>query len=201
MLQGSEIKRQENRDKFLTILETLVPEVPEKLLNYLEDSDFFRAPASTKYHDSYEGGLLQHSLNVYERLAQLNYQYLLGFPDNTVAKVALFHDVCKIGFYKREMRNKKLDDGRWIRTEVWGIDDQLPIGHGEKSVIILLRYGLPLTEEEILAIRWHMLGFDDCARTYAGGLALSNAMSKTNLVTALHMADLMSTWMQQGRDL
>lgn len=194
-MQGSEIKKQQNRDEFLTTLETLAPEVPDEFLNFLDDSDFFRAPASTKYHEAYEGGLLQHSLNVYERLAQLNYQYLLGFPDNTIAKVALFHDVCKANFYKREMRNKKLEDGRWVRTEVWAVDDQFPIGHGEKSVTILLQHGVPLTEEEILAIRWHMLGFDICAGTYAGGLALSSAMNKSTLVTALHIADLMSVWM------
>lgn len=188
-------RNRDNKQEFVNVLKSQT-NVPESFLAYLDTTDFFTAPASTKYHGAHEGGLLQHSLNVYEKLAALNFQYLLGFSDQTVAKVALLHDVCKIGFYKRDFRNIRLEDGRWIRKEVWVVDDKLPLGHGEKSVAVLLRNGVPLEEEEMLAVRWHMLSFDDSAHSYGGGLALSGAMNRTRLVGALHIADLMSTWME-----
>lgn len=193
-MQGLPERNRDNRAEFTRLLKEQT-DVPDGFLTYLDTTDFFKAPASTKYHDNHEGGLLQHSLNVYEKLTQLNYQFLMGFSDSSVIKTSLLHDVCKIGFYKREHRNVRLEDGRWIRKEVWIVEDQLPLGHGEKSVAVLLQNGVPLTEEEMLAIRWHMLSFDDSSSSYGGGQALSNAMNKSKLVSALHIADLMSTWL------
>jgi len=189
------VQRQKDQEDFIDILSSTAKDIPDAFFSYLDKSDFFSAPASTKYHDAQEGGLVRHSLKVYETLATLNYHYLLGFSDSTVAKTALLHDICKTGMYKRKLKNTKLADGRWVKTEVWEVQDELPLGHGEKSVIVLLSQGVPLTEEEQLAIRWHMGGFDESARAYAGSLALRNAMSRSKLPTALHIADMMSVWL------
>ena len=196
------VQRQKDQEDFVDILSSTAKDIPDAFFTYLDESDFFSAPASTKFHDAQEGGLVHHSLCVYETLATLNYQYLLGFSDSTVAKTALLHDICKVGFYRRTMKNTKMTDGRWVKTEVWEIKDGLPLGHGEKSVIVLLSHGVPLTEEEQLAIRWHMGGFDDTARSFAGSQALSSAMGISKLPTALHIADMMSVWLNgaQGRE-
>lgn len=193
----SKEKLLQNKIDFLDILTRCTPEIdPDgKFYHFLELSDFFTAPASTRYHESYDGGLVEHSLNVYKHLTHLNYQQLLGYSDSSIAKTALLHDICKANFYRRAYKNKKLEDGQWIRTLSWEVNDQLPLGHGEKSVTILLVHGVPLTDEEMLAIRWHMGGFDASARDYAGGQALSGAMSQSKLVTALHIADMMSVWL------
>ncbi len=187
-------QRTRNKKEILTIL-TQHNGTPGSLLEFLQNSDFFTAPASTKYHEAYEGGLAEHSLKVYENLCHLNYQYLLGYSDSTIAKVGLLHDVCKIGVYVRRMRNVKLEDGRWVRTEGWEFQDEFPFGHGEKSVALLLRHGVILSEAEMLAIRWHMGAFDDSFGGFAGSKSLSASMSKYPLVTALHIADLMSVWL------
>lgn len=187
----------QNREDFLDILRntTEIPEKSPQILKFLDDSDFWDAPASTRYHDCCEGGLVQHSLKVYEHLSMLNYNNLLGFSDEAVAKTSLFHDLCKANFYERGHTNKKLEDGRWVRVETFKVEDQLPIGHGEKSVILLVQHGVELTEEEALAIRWHMGAYDSAAKEYAGSQALSNSMTKHKLVTALHLADMMAVWL------
>lgn len=201
MSQNTQIKLSpqqlnKNRQDFLDILQnTQRLPLPKQFYCFLDSGDFWTAPASTRFHDSHEGGLVVHSLKVYEHLTILNYQQMLGFSEDSIAKTALFHDICKINFYKKSYRNKRLEDGRWIRMESYDIDDELPLGHGEKSVAILLAHQVPLTQEEMLAIRWHMGGFDASARDYAAGMALSSAMSKSKLVTALHLADMMATWL------
>ena len=183
-----------NKQDVLNILKE-VSDLPDALFTFLNNSDFWKAPASTRYHEAYEGGLVEHSLKVHKELSLLNYQKLLGFSDDTVAKTALFHDLCKVNFYRKIMRNKRMDDGRWMRVAGWEVDDQLPLGHGEKSLAILLKLGVQLTEEEMLAIRWHMGGFTDSANSFVGTQALSAAMGSTSLVTALHIADMMAVWM------
>jgi hypothetical protein len=188
-------QKENNKITFINTLELSEDQVPTSFYDYLERSDFYSAPASSKYHENYEGGLVEHSLKVYEHLATLNYNKLLRFSESTVAKVALLHDVCKINFYKKGMKNKRLEDGTWVRTEQYEINDSLPIGHGEKSVIVLLQHGVKLNEEEILAIRWHMGGYSASAKDYIGGQALAEAMASNQLVVALQIADLMSVWL------
>jgi len=193
----SPVQSKQNRMDFLDILTntTEIPKDNPKFMNYLEISDFYQAPASTKYHDSHEGGLLVHSLKTYENLLQLNYQKMLGFSDRSVAITALFHDICKVDFYRKTLRNQRMEDGTWKRVQTYMVEDQLPVGHGEKSAIILLNYQIKLTEEELLAIRWHMGGWDASAQNFAGGQALSNAYGKYKLPAALHLADMMATWL------
>ena len=152
------------KERFIEIYKKNIHrEGSEKLLEYLLSggSDFFTAPASTKYHGSYEGGLLEHSLNVYDCL--VNYLertrtkevYNMNYTDENIAIAALLHDLCKMNFYKTDFRNSKNEQGVWEKVPYYTIDDQLPYGHGEKSVYIITGF-MRLTREEAFAIRYHM---------------------------------------------
>lgn len=146
------------------------------LLEWLESTDFFTAPASTKYHGAYPGGLVKHSLSVYYTL--LTGPDMTGlYSPQTRAIVSLLHDVCKADYYAGEYPN-------------YTVKDQLPMGHGEKSVYLVMKH-MELTDDEALAIRWHMGAYDDAFR--GGSRALDEAMKKTPLVLALHHADMLAT--------
>ncbi len=187
---------QQNRTDFLDIMRnTTKISKMSPIMTFLDDSDFWEAPASTKYHEAYEGGLVQHSLKVYEHLSMLNYNNFLGFDDESIAKTALFHDLCKVNFYRKARKNKKMEDGRWITVEAYEVNDELPLGHGEKSLFLLVHHGVELTQEEALAIRWHMGAWDQSTRDFGASQALTGAMNQSKLVTALHIADMMSVWL------
>lgn len=152
------------KEEFIEIYrENIRREGADKLLEYLmsPSSDFFTAPASTRYHGAYEGGLVEHSLNVYEclcdYLARERVQELYGIEasEETVAIVSLLHDICKMNFYKKSFRNVKDGNGVWNKVPTYEIDDRLPYGHGEKSVYIVSGF-MRLTREEAFAIRYHM---------------------------------------------
>ena len=133
------------KEQFIQIYtENIKREGADKLLEFLEKSDFFTAPASTRFHGAYEGGLLQHSLNVYECLVdflsrpRVKERYKLEPTAETTAIVALLHDVCKVNFYTVQMRNAKNEQtGQWEKVPFYAIDDKLPYGHGEKSVYMI----------------------------------------------------------------
>ena len=152
-----------NKERFLEIYNTYIKrDGAERLLDYLlNSSDFFTAPASARFHSSYEGGLLDHSLNVYDCLVSyLNAprtKEIIGtsYSEESIAIVALLHDLCKVGVYKKGFRNVKDEKGTWQRVDTFEYDDQLPYGHGEKSVYIISGY-MRLTREEAFAIRYHM---------------------------------------------
>ena len=151
-----------NKERFLEIFTTKIKrEGADKLLDYLlNSSDFFTAPASSRFHSAYEGGLLDHSLNVYDCLvsylsSESAKRFGFEYSDESVAIVALLHDLCKIGVYKKGFRNVKDEKGTWQRVDTFEYDDQLPYGHGEKSVYIISGY-MRLTREEAFAIRYHM---------------------------------------------
>ena len=150
------------QERFIEIFNTYVKrEGADKLLEYLKSSDFFTAPASARFHSSYAGGLCDHSLNVYDCLVSYleapRTKELLGveYSKESVAIVSLLHDLCKIGVYKKGFRNVKDEKGTWQRVDTFEYDDQLPYGHGEKSVYIISGY-MRLTREEAFAIRYHM---------------------------------------------
>ena len=166
----------------------------DKLLQWLQTQDFFTAPASTRYHAAYEGGLVEHSLNVYHTLMQR----FDPEQDNeeSFALVSLLHDICKTGFYGVEMRNRKNPQGVWESVPFYTIDDQFPYGHGEKSVFLIERF-FRLNTEEAVAIRWHMGGFDDAVR--GGSFSLAHAYAKYPLAVKLHIADLEATYLQESR--
>lgn len=180
-----------NVERFVALLGQVERPGMDNLLSYLSnETDFFTAPASATYHGAYEGGLLDHSLAVYDNLVVLANTFFASYDNQSLIVCALLHDVCKANFYRRGYRNKKNENtGQWEKVEVYEIDDKLPLGHGEKSVMVLQRY-IQLTIDEMMAIRWHMGGFDDSARGYAGAQCLSNAMRNHPLLVALHMADM-----------
>ncbi len=165
----------------------------EKFLAWLEKTDFFVAPASTKYHCACEGGLVQHSLNVYEALRNTYFEE--GDSEESFAIAALFHDICKAQFYKTSTRNVKNDDtGKWEKVPFYTVDDMFPYGHGEKSVFLIERF-MKLKIDEAVAIRWHMGGFDESVR--GGSFAISVAYDKYPLAVKLHLADLQATYLME----
>ncbi|MBR2334734.1 MAG: hydrolase [Clostridia bacterium] len=153
-----------NKERFIEIFKTNIKrDGAENLLNFLlsDASDFFTAPASTRYHGAYEGGLLEHTLNVYDCLVdilkrpRIKEVYGIQYSDESIAIAALLHDLCKINFYKVSFRNAKNAEGRWESVPYYTIEDSLPYGHGEKSVYIASGY-MRLTRDEAFAIRYHM---------------------------------------------
>lgn len=192
-----------DKEQFLKIYtENIKREGADKLLDFLENkSDFFTAPASTRFHGAYEGGLLRHSLNVYECLVsylareRVKEQYKLNVSNETAAVVALLHDVCKVNFYTVSMRNQKNDaTGQWEKVPYYTINDQLPYGHGEKSVYMVSAY-IKLSREEAMAIRWHM-GFSGIEDKNTIGAALE----KYPLAFALSVADMEASYFLEGKD-
>lgn len=176
----------------------------DKLLEYLSKTDFFTAPASTRFHLCREGGLAEHSIHVYERLLDLvtNEKTSTGlFADatpeelrETVAICGLLHDVCKAGVYKVSTRNVKGDDGKWRQEPFYKFEDPMPYGHGEKSVYIVNGF-MRLTREEAFAIRYHM-GFSGNEDTRNVG----SAFSMYPLAALAHIADMLATYMDERED-
>lgn len=180
----------ENRYHIIKLLEQAVEARCgyEEFMEWLDSTDFFRAPASTKYHGNYEGGLAEHSLNVYRRLAGRND---LQGKQKSATLVALLHDVCKIDRYRPNIGEDGSPRGWKYNTDVL-----LPVGHGERSVILIQQHGLTLTYEEIAAIRWHMGGFDDAVR--GGSRELSEVFRRYPLALQLHIADMEATYLDEG---
>lgn len=176
----------------------------DKLLVWLEQADFFEAPASTRFHMACPGGLLQHSLHVHDRLrflCEMESQRTSGFDmpsSETIAICGLLHDLCKVDFYKVEYRNKKNEQGEWVKVPYYCVEDNLPYGHGEKSVYIISGF-MKLTREEAMAIRWHMGGFDDAVK--GGSFSLSKAFEQYPLAVLLHIADIEATYLDESNDL
>ena len=174
------------KDNFIEIYKANISrDGSDKLLEWLEKTDFFRAPASTKFHGAHEGGLVEHSISVFNRFACEN-------PESR-AICALLHDICKVNFYKTEMRNVKVN-GTWEQQPYYVVEDQLPYGHGEKSVYIISGF-IRLSRDEAMAINWHMGGFDD--RVKGGSYALSEAFAKYPMALNLHIADMQATYFDE----
>lgn len=170
----------------------------EDLLNFLERSDFFEAPASTKNHSAYKGGLCQHSVNVYHRfvkLLQMEYgeDYTEVISNESVAIIALLHDLCKVNFYAMDTKNVKRD-GQWVQEPYYRIEDSLPYGHGEKSVYMISGF-MRLTREEAMAINWHMGGFDP--RIREGSVRLTDVYYRYPIAFIFHIADNMATYLDE----
>lgn len=180
------------KEKFISICKQEIHrEGLDELLAWLEKSDFYNAPASTRFHGNYAGGLCEHSINVFEQLVKLYEIYGDGsISHESLAVASLFHDVCKINYYKQGTRNVKDENGMWVAKAIWEVDEKVPLGHGEKSCIILQWY-IKLTMDELLAIRWHMSGFD--AAVKGGDYGLSKAQDMSKLVTLLSVADIISS--------
>ena len=197
---------QEKRDnEFITTYRTFIKrEGADKLLDYLlTKSDFFTAPASSKFHNDFEGGLCAHSLNVYKRLkallaAEYGEKWQELFSPETVAIVGLLHDVCKVNYYEVDYRNvKNKDTGAWEKVPYYRVEDKLPYGHGEKSVYIIGGF-MRLTREEAMAINWHMGGFDD--RVRGGSYTVGVAFQQYPLAVLAHTADFLATYLDEKKE-
>ena len=175
----------------------------DKLLEYIRGSDFYRAPASTKYHLACPGGLLQHSLNVLDALRGLllfnsitsSWEYRTAckvvdtIPDDSVIIMALLHDICKTHFYSTSTRNQKNEKtGQWEKVPYYTIKDMMPLGHGAKSAMIVKQY-TTLTSQEMYAI-WHHMGFNG---DYENDAAVGKSIEMYPAVLALQTADMMAS--------
>lgn len=166
----------------------------QKLLDWLEGTDFFTAPASTRYHCACQSGLVMHSLSVYDVMMEKHFTEGEDSRES-FALCALLHDLCKAQYYKVSTRNVKNEQtGQWEKQPYYMVEDSFPYGHGEKSVFLIERF-LRLKPAEATAIRWHMGGFDDAAR--GGCFAISQAYEKYPLAVKLHLADLESTYLRE----
>ena len=177
-----------NKDKFIELYSSYIKRPgASELLKWIENSDFFTAPASTRYHEVYEGGLCEHSVHVFDELVRL----LKAYPEikvsgETAAIVSLLHDLCKIGCYKTELRNKKNEFGQWVQVPFYTFDEDFSFGgHGSKSVYLIQKY-IKLTNEEATAINCHM-------GPSSGENSIFDAFRKYPLSFLLHTADMAST--------
>ena len=156
-----------NRQRFESLLRATGRQGVENVLAQLAQMGFHAAPASTRFHGCHEGGLLAHSLGVYDEAVairevqvRLKPEVAAQLPPDSIAIAALLHDVCKAEIYKLEKKWKKVE-GKWESFDGYAVDYYaFPLGHGEKSVVQLMRWGLAMTDDEVIAIRWHMSGFD-----------------------------------------
>ena len=191
-----------NKERFIEVYKKYIHrEGSDKLLEYLmsHSSDFFDAPASARYHGNYDGGLVEHSLNVYDCLkdylerTRVKTTYGLNYNDESIAIVALLHDLCKINCYKKGTRNVK-ENGQWRQVPTFEYNDTLPYGHGEKSVYMISGY-MRLTREEAFAIRYHMgfSGSEDARNVGA-------AFEMFPLAFALSTADMEATYFIEGKN-
>lgn len=211
------IDPQKGKEEFTAIYNKYISPLQgaNKLYQYLCKAHFFEDPASTRFHSAVAGGLCQHSLNVYHRLRQLVAENLTEDgnlspeQEKSVAVIGLLHDVCKANTYVESMRNQKTydvekvnaapshlvkHDGRgnfvWETLPYFETNDEVPYGHGEKSVYIVSSF-ITLTREEAMSIRWHM-GFTDY--TFQGGSNTVNAAFRKYPIACLtFIADLEAT--------
>lgn len=194
-----------NKERFIDIFKSKIKrDGADKLLAFLcsEGSDFFTAPASTRFHGNYEGGLCEHTLNVYDCLCDIlsrpkvREQYGIQYSEESIAIAALLHDVCKINFYSVSFRNQKNAEGRWESVPFYTIEDNLPYGHGEKSVYIVSGY-MRLTRDEAFAIRYHM-GFSADKDNHGN---VGKAMEMFPLAFFLNCADTEAAYFLEGSNV
>ncbi|MBR2724658.1 MAG: HD domain-containing protein [Ruminococcus sp.] len=180
------------RDEFIRIFtENVTRNGAKELLSWLSNTDFFTAPASTKYHCACENGLVMHSVSVFNTMMEKHFEEGVDSVES-FAIAALLHDVCKAEFYKISTRNVKNElTGQWEKQPYYTIEDKFPFGHGEKSVFLIERF-MKLKLDEAMAIRWHMGNFDDST-----GYTVSQAYEKYPLAVKLHLADMESTYLRE----
>ena len=194
-------------EKFKEMLLSTNREGIEKVIDRLEEQGFFKAPASTKFHLNYKGGLLEHSMNVCDMALELR-EMIIGkkdelrdsLPKESVIIAALLHDVCKADIYKPAIKRQKNEYGVWCDVPGYDVDySSFPLGHGEKSVIWLLQNGLKLTADEIMAIRWHMTAWDLAFQSPEMKGNLNAAKDRCPLLALIQAADGLSANILENR--
>lgn len=207
----AELNIQELIEKFEQLLTSVKRDGIDKLLVYIRKSDFYRAPASTRFHSCHDGGLLEHSLNLYECLLSKKQnpiwaEVLREIDDESLILVALLHDLCKSYLYVPEFKNKKVysdtgtkkdEGGRfdWQAVKGYSTDDKIPYGHGEKSVMMIEEF-IKLKPIERYAIRWHM-GFTEPKEYWN---TLTTAIKKYPVILAVHQADMEATYLLEEEE-
>ena len=201
------------KEKYIELFKTHIKrEGADKLLDWLLTTDFFTAPASTKFHNAKQGGLCEHSINMFNRLVSvLKKEYGEDWQQKcsieSAAIIGLLHDVCKVDYFIVEKKNVKVykDSGSkfdshgrfdWEEKEVYAVEDKLPYGHGEKSVYIISGF-MKLTRNEAMAINWHMGAFD--YRVKGGSYALSDVFYNYPVALLTHLADIEATYLDETR--
>jgi hypothetical protein len=199
-----------NVERFEHLLRSTGREGIESLISFIQKSDFYTAPASTRFHSCHEGGLLEHSLNVYDRFVAKFKDELwaekVSIGEDSLIIIALLHDLCKCYFYGTELKNKKVysdagkksdSNGRydWVTAPAYTVDDKFPMGHGEKSVWLIERF-VRLSKMEAMAIRWHMLWTEP--KEYYN--TIGSAIKLYPVILALHEADMESTYLLEEEE-
>ena len=191
----------EKKERFIELLCSTRRQGVEEVIAYLEESGFFIAPASTGHHLSYEGGLMEHSMNVYDMAIAMRGPIVAMKPEmeekmtkENIIIAALLHDVCKANIYKKTKKWDFGKDGTPEQKEKYTTNySEMPVGHGEKSVIILLGLGLKLTLDEMVAIRWHMGAWDLAFQSYEAKSNINEAGNRHPLLALIQSADNMAT--------
>lgn len=189
------------KKEFIELLKTTNRQGIDDLVEELEDLGFFKAPASTKFHLNEDGGLIQHSLNVCKAalsmrksMIELDDSLLEALPKDSVIIASLLHDTCKADIYKPTMKKEKNRFGMWCDVPGYDVDySNFPLGHGEKSVIVLLRSGFELTDDEIMAIRWHMNAWDIPFQSYDIKSNFNKAKEICPLLSLVQAADCLAS--------
>lgn len=184
----------DNKERFITLCKSIQRDGIDDLMKWLETGDFFTAPASSRFHGAYVGGLLQHSLNVYDELKRILDAYPeIKCSEESAVICALFHDFCKINFYTTEKRNRKNEAGQWESYDAYKIDEKFCFGgHGSKSVF-LIQHFIKLTPEEAVAINCHMSAFDNAN--------VGNSYEQFPFAWALSMADQAACYILENENI
>lgn len=202
-------KIEDNKKEFISIAKTITREGVDSLLDWLETTDFYTAPASYKYHSSFEGGLCQHSLNVYRNMIKLKEQFCPQIPDETCKIVALFHDVAKVNFYEKTVKNTKVYSPTGSKSDEMGRFDWVAVAgysvipedkrdfvchiHAVNSYILINKH-MKLTMAEVAAITNHHFGADD----YFAVKDISEVVNRYPAAGLLHMADFLATYINEN---
>ncbi len=182
-----------NKERFISLCGNINRSGVGDLLQWLEDNDFYTAPASSRFHGAYAGGLLDHSLNVYDELKRL----LTAYPEIEVSEesviiCSLFHDLCKVNFYATERRNRKNSSGQWESYDAYVVKQKFNFGgHGSKSVY-LIQHFMKLSPEEAVAINCHMSAFSDDWKQIGG------AFEQFPFAWLLSVADQSATYIKEA---
>ncbi|MBR1711267.1 MAG: HD domain-containing protein [Clostridia bacterium] len=186
-----ELDLQKQKAQFIECCKTNIErEGLDRLLDWLEKTDFYRAPASTKYHGAYAGGLVQHSLDVFDQAKLLTSAYNLPLKMESIAVSALFHDLCKVNFYKEDTRNQKVN-GEWIKVPFYAVEEKFAFGgHGSKSVFLIERF-MRLGVDEAVAINCHM-GFSEGGNA---NMSIGRSYEQYSLAWIIHVADEASIYL------
>lgn len=186
---------EERIQRFLTLRSRINRQGITDLMSWLASSDFYTAPASTRFHGSYPGGLLEHSLNVYDELYRLLPVYPeIVVPEESCLIASLFHDLCKVNFYGTEKRNRKNADGKWESYDAYTVSPLLNYGgHGAKSVFIIQQF-MKLTVEEAVAIHCHMGGFSEDPKS------VCEAFEQHPFAWLLSVADQSATYLKERKE-